>query len=347
MEMLLTARELADYLGATLEGDGSAPVSGLASPEGAGPEDFISVDAGKHLARAAASRACCVLVALEAELPTKTLLRTPHPKLDFARAAARLVPEPPLAAGVHPTAVIDPTAELGRGVAVGPFAVIEAGAAVGAGTQIAAFCFLGRGARTGRDCRLHPRATLYAGAQLGDRVTLHAGAVVGSDGFGYVFADGRYHKFPQVGRIRIGDDVEIGANTTLDRGALDETSIGEGTKIDNLVHIAHNVIVGRHVVMAAQTGISGSCRLGDRVVCGGQVGLCDHVTLEEGAVVGAGSAVLTGKRVRAGEVVWGVPARPLDRSKLYNAWYARLPELAERIARLEQSAGKHPERPRR
>jgi len=267
-------------------------------------------------------------------------LRAENPKLAFAKAAAWLVPAAPITTGVHPTAVISPTAKLARGVAVGPYAVIEENVKVGEGTEIGAFCFLGRDARVGAQCRLYPRVTLYAGAWLGDGVILHAGAVIGSDGFGYVAEGGKRWKFPQVGQVRIGNDVEIGANTTIDRGSLDRTEVSAGVKIDNLVHIAHNVHVGENTVIAAQTGISGSAVIGRDVAFGGQAGLGDHCLIEDGAVVGGQAGILPGKTIRSGQIVWGTPARPLQKFKDQFAWSGRLPDLAERVARLEKKSAK-------
>jgi UDP-3-O-[3-hydroxymyristoyl] glucosamine N-acyltransferase len=176
---------------------------------------------------------------------------------------------------------------------------------------------------------------LYAGARVGNRAEIHAGTVIGADGFGYVYGDGRYWKFPQVGIVEIGDDVEIGANATIDRGSLDDTRIGEGVKIDNLVHVGHNVQIGAHTVIAAQTGISGSSSLGHHVVVGGQVGIADHCRLEDGAIAGAQAGIPTGKTIRAGQTVWGTPAREIGKFKEAYAWYGRLPELGARIKDLE------------
>jgi UDP-3-O-[3-hydroxymyristoyl] glucosamine N-acyltransferase len=337
--MAVTAAELARYLSAELQGDGTATVCGLAAPETAGPEDLIYCQAPREQQRAAASAARVALVPPGVSLEGKTLLVVGDPKLAFARAAGLLLPEVPIARGIHPTAVIAPQARLAPGVAVGPYAVIEPGAEIGAGCQIGAFCYLGPGVRLGRNCRLYPRVTLYAGVRLGDRVVVHAGAVLGSDGFGYVRGAGGYWKFPQIGGLEIEDDVEIGANTTVDRGSLGRTRIGCGTKLDNLVHVAHNVEVGPRVVIAAQTGISGSSRIEADAVLAGQVGIADHCIVEQGAVVGAQAGVPTGKRITRGTTVWGTPARPLQRFKQQYGWLTRLPELARRVARLERRLG--------
>jgi UDP-3-O-[3-hydroxymyristoyl] glucosamine N-acyltransferase len=337
--MIRTANELAEFLRCTLEGDGTAQVSGVAAPDSAGAADLIYVENERHLGRAGASQARCAVIAPGLALDGKTLLRTANPKLAFARAAAWLVPPAPVATGIHPTALISPMAQLARGVAVGPYAVIEENVKVGEGTEISAFCFLGRGARLGEECRLYPRVTLYAGAWLGDRVIVHSGAVIGSDGFGYVAEKGKRWKFPQVGQIRVEDDVEIGANTTIDRGSLDRTEISAGVKIDNLVHVAHNVRIGENTVIAAQTGISGSAVIGRDVAFGGQAGLGERCRIEDGAVVGGQAGILPGKTIRKGQIVWGTPARTLEKFKDQFAWSGRLPELAERVGRLEKKAG--------
>jgi UDP-3-O-[3-hydroxymyristoyl] glucosamine N-acyltransferase len=334
-QMKMTAQDLAKYLNAKIEGDGSALVSGIASPEDAASEDLIYLDSHKHAPRAQASTARCVIVAEGIRVKNKTLLVAAHPKLAFAKAAAHLLEEPHIASGIHPTALVDPSAKLAAGASVGPYAVIEPDAQIGANTEIGAFSFVGRGARIGKSCRIFPRVNLYAGARVGDRARIHSGAVIGGDGFGYVYADGQYTKFPQVGGVEIGDDVEIGSNSTIARGSLGVTRIARGVKIDNLVHVAHNVQIGEHTVLAAQTGISGSCNIGDHVVIGGQAGFGEHCTVESGCTIGGQSGVLNGKTVRAGETVWGTPARPLAKFKKQFAWFERLPELAARLRALE------------
>ncbi|MBZ5540377.1 MAG: UDP-3-O-(3-hydroxymyristoyl)glucosamine N-acyltransferase [Acidobacteriia bacterium] len=331
-----TARELAEALGLQLEGDGNVLLRGVAAPERAGPHELIYVDAEKYAARAQASEALCAIVAEEISLAGKTLLRCTKPKASFARAAELLLERPLIAAGIHATAVIAASAQISRGAAVGPYAVVEEDTFLGEGAQIGAHCVVGRGSWIGSGCRLHPRVTLYPGVRLGARVEVHAGAVLGADGFGYAYSDGRYWKFPQIGIVEIGDDVEIGANTTIDRGSLGDTRIGDGVKLDNLVHVGHNVEIGAHTVIAAQTGISGSCVLGHHVVLGGQVGLGEHCTLEDGTIAGGQAGILNGKTIRSGQTVWGTPARPLEKFKEQHAWLGRLPDLAERLRRLEQ-----------
>jgi UDP-3-O-[3-hydroxymyristoyl] glucosamine N-acyltransferase len=331
-----TAGELAEYLRARIHGDAHATVVGVASPESAKPEDLIYVDSPRQAARAEASAARCVITAAGAVVTGKTVLEVENPKLAFAKAAAWLLPSPPLRPEIHPTAIVAATARLAPNIRVGAYVVIEDEVEIGTGTAVDAFCFLGRGARVGQDCRLHPRVTLYAGARLGNSVEVHSGAVIGGDGFGYVYEEGLHIKFPQIGSVEIGDDVEIGCNTTIDRGSLEATQIATGVKIDNLVQVAHNVRIGRNSVVAAQVGVSGSCTIGAQVVIGGQVGIAPHCTLEDDAIIGAQAGIPSGKTIRRGQTVWGTPARPFGRFKEQYGWLSRLPELAERVRKLEQ-----------
>jgi UDP-3-O-[3-hydroxymyristoyl] glucosamine N-acyltransferase len=334
-----TAKELAEHLSCAMEGDGALRLRGLAGPEWAGEEDLIYVDSPRHLARVRESKARCV-IASPAQAETglrgtgKTLLLTEKPKLAFVQAAAWLS-ELAQPTGVHPTAVVAGSARIGTQVTIGPFAVIEEDVAVGDGSEVGAFGFLGLGARLGTGCRLHPHVTIYPGVRLGNRVIVHAGAVLGADGFGYVTDQGRHWKFPQVGSLEIGDDAEIGANATLDRGSLGVTRLGAQVKLDNLVHVAHNVEIGERTIIAAQTGIAGSSFIGKDVLVGGQTGIAEHCRLEDGSIAGAQAGIPTGKVIRRGQVVWGTPARPLKRVLEQLAWVAKLPQLAERLSALE------------
>jgi len=338
--MTRTAKELAEAIGAKLEGDAAAEIRGVAAPERAGPHDLIYVEAAKHAERAAASAALCVIAGEGVALAGKTILRHKQPKLAFAKAAALLLERAPIASGVHQTAIVAPLTRLSPGVSVGPYAVIGEDVHVGSGTQIGAHTVIGAACWIGENCRIHPRVTLYAGVRIGHRVEIHSGAVIGADGFGYAHGEGRNWKFPQTGIAEIADDVEIGANATIDRGSLDDTRIAEDVKLDNLVHVGHNVQIGAHTVIAAQTGISGSSVLGHHVVVGGQVGIAEHCTLEDGAIAGAQAGIPTGKTIRAGQTVWGTPAREIGKFKEVYVWYARLPELAERIKKLEGKAAR-------
>jgi UDP-3-O-[3-hydroxymyristoyl] glucosamine N-acyltransferase len=337
--MRQTAKELADAIGARVEGDGAAEIGGVAAPERAGAGDLIYVDAAKHAERATASAARCVVAGVGTLLPGKTVLRSAQPKVAFAQAAELLLGRTPIASGIHPTAIVAPLARIAAGVSIGPYAVIGEDGHVGAGTQIGPHAVIGAGCWIGENCRIHPRVTLYGGVRLGHRVEIHSGAVIGADGFGYASGGGKHWKFPQAGIVEIGDDVEIGANSTIDRGSLDDTRIGEGVKLDNLVHIGHNCKIGAHSLIAAQAGLSGSCVFGKNVVVGGQAGFAERCKLEDDAVIGGQSGVLGGKTIRAGAIVWGTPARSLEKFKELFAWYGRLPELAARIKALEGRLG--------
>jgi UDP-3-O-[3-hydroxymyristoyl] glucosamine N-acyltransferase len=337
--MRRTAKELAELIGATLEGDGKTELAGVASPERAGAGDLIYVDARRHAGRAAASVALCVIATEGVALPGKTVLRSSQPKFAFARAAELLLGRPPIASGLHPTAILAPLARVAPEASIGPYAVIGEDTHVGAGTQIGAHSVIGAGCWIGENCRIHPRVTLYGGVRVGNRVEIHSGAVVGADGFGYACSEGKYRKFPQTGIVEIADDVEIGANTTIDRGSLDDTRIAEGVKLDNLVHVGHNCQIGAHTVIAAQAGLSGGCVFGKHVIVAGQAGFGERCKLEDGAVIGGQTGVLGGKIIRSGETVWGTPARSLQKFKHLFAWYTRLPELAGRIKELEGKIG--------
>jgi UDP-3-O-[3-hydroxymyristoyl] glucosamine N-acyltransferase len=330
-----TLKELAEALGARVLGDGNTRVSGVASIASATAEHLVFAQDEERLGEAVQSAAGAVLTGQFAA-PAKTskpLLVAKDPRLAFARAAALLTPRSAHGSGVHPAAVVDATAKLGADVAVAPGAVIGAEAHIGDRTVIGPNVAIAPGVRIGAECVLHANVVVYAGTTLGRRVVVHAGAVLGSDGFGFVRdpESGRYEKFPQMGTLEIGDDVEIGANTTIDRGALDSTVISRGVKLDNLVHVGHNVRIGENVVIAAQTGVSGSVIIEPGAVIAGQVGIADHARIESGVILGAQSGVPSNKVIRGkGVVFWGTPARPI---KQY------LKELAV-LARLAKKKGK-------
>jgi UDP-3-O-[3-hydroxymyristoyl] glucosamine N-acyltransferase len=337
--MKRTAKELAEAIGAAVEGEDSVEVAGVAAPERASSGDLIFVDSPKHAQRAEASAARCVVLPMGFSVAGKTVLRARNAKVAFAKAAALLQEPSIIAQGVHPTAVIAPLAKIAASASIGPYAVIGEDVHIGERTQIGAHCSIGACSWIGEGCRIHPGVTMYPNTRVGNRVEIHSGAVIGADGFGYAQGEGRHWKFPQTGIVEIGDDAEIGANTTIDRGSLDDTRIGEGVKLDNLVHIGHNVQIGAHTVIAAQTGVSGSCVFGHHATIGGQVGFGDHCAVEDHAVIGSQAGVLPGKIVRAGQVMWGTPVRPLPQFKELNAWFSRLPELGARVKRLEENSG--------
>lgn len=334
--MIRNAGELAQYLGLELNGDAYAPLSGVANPEDAGSEDLIYVDSPRNAKRAEVSRAMCVLAGPTTRVARKTVLKTTNPKLAFAKAAAWLAPPVWPKAGIHPTAAVAPGAKVAKTAIIAAYVVIEEDASIGEGTWIEPFCFIGKESRIGANCRLHPHVTLYAESVLRDRVEVHSGVVIGGDGFGYVFGEGRQWKFPQRGKVLIEDDVEIGCNTAIDRGSLGLTHINADTKIDNLVQVGHNVQIGEHSILVSQVGISGSTVLGKGVVVAGQAGFGDHAVVGDNAVIGGQAGILPGKVIRSGQVVWGTPARPLDKFKEQHAWFARLPDLAQRLKAVEE-----------
>jgi len=312
--MARSAKEIADLVQARLVGDGAVQLTGIASIGSASAGDLVFVEDERNLPEAIASRASAVIARDSAVTHSKPVLLHPQPRLAFARAASLLCARPDRKPGIHPSAIVHSPAHLPAHVTIDERVVIGEGVKIGDSTWIGAGCVIGRNAIIGHDCELYPNVTVYPGARLGNRVIVHSGAVLGSDGFGYVrdAETGRYEKFPQVGRLEIEDDVEIGANSTIDRGALDVTRIGRGTKIDNLVHVGHNAQIGDDVVIAAQTGLSGSAVIENNVVVGGQVGIADHVRIEAGAILGAQSGIPSKKIIRGnGVVFWGTPARPI------------------------------------
>jgi UDP-3-O-[3-hydroxymyristoyl] glucosamine N-acyltransferase len=330
-----TLQALAKFTASRLIGDGRAPIAKVASIAHAQSGDLVFAELDRHLEEAMNSHASAIVVGEWAgDITTnKPLLINPHPRLAFATAASFLEVKKNSTAAIHATAVIHPSAKVTPSARVEAHAVIEANAVIGARCRIAAGCYIGEGVVIGDDCEIYPRVVIYPGTAIGRRVIVHAGAVLGSDGFGFVRDEnfGRYVKFPQVGRLVIGDHVEIGANCTIDRGALDETVIGPGTKFDNLVHIGHNCAIGANTVIAAQTGISGSCTVGDDCVLGGQVGIGDHARLENGTVLGGQGGVLPHKVLRGkGEVLWGTPAQPVRTYLKQLAVLARLTRKSEK-----------------
>lgn len=331
--MKLSCGQIAEVIGARLIGSGQVEITGVASFESAGSTDLVFVDDEKHLAPALQTRAGALIagyfaVSAKSDRP---LLISQHPKLAFARAAGVLrgvhVQNPSREQRVHPSAEIDPSAKFSVNVWVEARAVVRERVEIGEGTRIGAGAVIGAEVRIGQDCQIYPNVTIYPGTQVGDRVILHAGAVLGSDGFGYVRdrQTGHYEKFPQLGRLVIEDDVEIGANATVDRGALDETRIRRGAKIDNLVHIGHNCQIGEDVVIAAQTGLSGSITIEKGAVLGGQVGIGEHARIGEGVMLGGQAGVLPHKILRGkGLPFWGTPAQPLREYLKQLATLARL-----------------------
>lgn len=316
----MLVREIAERLAATYEGDGDRMIEDVAPLDAAGSHQLSFVGNRRAARDAQASAAGCLIVAPDfANTGGRTVIRAKDPRGAFAKVIPLLrkleAPEP----GIHPTAVIGKDCRIGEGCTIG------------------AYCVLGDRVTLGAHSRLHPHVTIYSDVTIGARALIHSGAVLGADGFGFIFENGKYSKFPQIGRVVIGDDVEIGVGSAVDRAALGITSIGDGTKLDNMVHIGHNCRVGRHVVIVAQTGMAGGTVIEDYAVIGGQVGLGDNVTIKSGAVLGSGAGVLSSKIVRGGgEVYWGTPARPLKEYLESLANVARIPQLKREIAELQE-----------
>jgi UDP-3-O-[3-hydroxymyristoyl] glucosamine N-acyltransferase len=349
-----TAAELAALVGGRVVGDVGAFVRRVASIETAGEADVAFVEEEKLFEAARGCRASCVIVPTGAAgrfEGLKSIIEAARPKLAFALIAEVLHPTLRRSASVHTkassvdqTASVAAGAKLGERVHVGAWASVGEGSTVGDDTQILDGVSIGERVTVGRACVLHPNVVLYDGVTLGDRVILHAGVVVGADGFGYVRDDaGVYHKFPQVGTVLLDDDVEVGANSCIDRGALGATRIGRGSKLDNLVQVGHNVEIGERVVIAAQTGISGSTVIESDAVIGGQVGMGDHARVQSGAIIGSQAGVLPGKIVRPG-VWWGTPVQPLEEYKRLNALWGRLPRMRDEIAELKRQVKELTER---
>lgn len=304
--------------GAAVEGDGGMEIVSAAPLETAGPDQISFVGNAKAARHAAESGAGCLVVPEDFDNSTgRTILRARDPRGQFARILGALHPRPRPVAGIHPAAVVAGSAVLGPEVSIGANSVV------------------GERVRIGGQTVVHANVTIYDDVEIGERCIVHSGAVLGADGFGFVFEGGRFEKFPQVGRVVIGNDVEIGANCCVDRAALGATSIGDGTKFDNMVHVAHNCRIGKHVVIAAQTGMAGGCTIGDYAVIGGQVGLGEGVRIETGVTLGSGAGVLSHKIVRRGQVMWGTPARPLKEYLANLGNLARLEDWKVRLKAIE------------
>ena len=333
----LRVSAIADYLKANWEGDGGLEITAAAPLDSASTHEIAFVGNRKAAAAAAQSDAGCLLVT--EDFPRgRTLIRVSDPRAAFAAVIRLLYPMPAVTPGVHPTAMIAHGADVSSSAAIGPHVVIGAGTRIGPGTNIGAGSVIGDRVQIGSDALMHPNVTIYSDVTIGDRAVLHSGCVLGADGFGFVRSGDHYEKFPQIGSVQIGHDVEIGANSCVDRAALGVTAIGDGTKLDNMVHIGHNCRIGRHVVIAAQTGLSGGVVVEDYAVIGGQVGIGDKARIESGAVLGSGCGILTSKIIRKGQVVWGTPARPLQEHLEQLANLSRLPELRKQVRELNRRA---------
>ena len=337
----MTVSELAALVGGQLASgaDGSAKISGAAALAEALPGEVTFFGNPKYLLKLRASRATVALVPLAfAEEVPAACICCENPTLAFSKVIEKFAPPPVhFAPGVHPTAVVAPGVRLGAGVSIQPHAVIEAGASIGDGTVVGAHSYIGHEAQIGGGCLIHPHVMIGFRCKIGSRVILHSGAVLGGDGFGFELQDGRHVKIPQIGIVQVDDDVEIGANSTVDRARFGRTWIGEGTKIDNLVQIGHNVVIGKHCILCAFVGVSGSTKIGDYVTLAGQVGTVGHVEIGDGVIVGAQAGV--SKTLAVKQIYMGSPAVPAREWKEQVAQIHSLHKLRTRVARLEQLLG--------
>ena len=332
---------IVDQLGGVLEGRGNIEITGVAGLNEAGVGDISFLANPKYAAQVAETKASAVIVPADWERPMAcALVRVENSDQVFAQVAELFYEAPPRpAAGIHPTAVVDDAAQLADGVSIGANCTIEAGVVIGANTVISANCYIGYKTTIGADCLIYPMVSTREFSEIGSRVVIHNGTVVGADGFGYaVQDDGSRTKIPQIGKVVIEDDVEIGANVAIDRARFGKTLIGKGSKIDNLVQIAHNVVIGEHTVMCGQSGISGSTTVGSRVILAGQAGLAGHLRVGDGAIVGAQSGVM--KDVPDREFVIGSPAMPHLQAKKVIANSILLPRLKDKIKQLEERVAK-------
>jgi len=335
--MSFTAAEIARHLQGEVRGDASIVLTGFAPADKAQPGDLTFAENETYFHRAEASAASAILVAGDFASKKKVLIRVANARVAFARVLPFFFPEPVFLPGIHPTAVIAASARIDPTAHIGPYCVIGERVQIGARTVLQGLNHVGADSQLGEETNIFPNVTLYARIQMGQRVRIHSGSVIGADGFGYVFDQGIHLKVPQIGNVIIGDDVEIGANVTIDRGALGPTTIGKGTKIDNLVQIAHNVSIGEHSLVVAQVGIAGSCKLGNYVILGGQVGLAGHLKIGNQVTIAAQSGVM--HDLKDGAKVLGTPALPDRQAKRQMIAIQQLPELIRRVRELEKRLG--------
>lgn len=335
--MAFTAADLAQKLQGEVQGDSAINLTGFAPADRAKPGDLTFAENAEYFQRAEASAASAILVAGDFPSSKKVLIRVANARVAFAKVLPLFFPEPIYAPAIHPTAVVAASAKIDPTAHIGPHCAVGEGAQIGARVVLRGGNHIGEFARLGDETHLFPNVTIYDRSQIGQRVRIHSGTVIGSDGFGYVFDQGIHRKVPQVGNVIIGDDVEIGANVTVDRGALGPTTIGKGTKIDNLVQIAHNVSIGEHSLVVAQVGIAGSTRLGNYVVLGGQVGIAGHLKIGNQVTIAAQSGVMHDLEDHA--KVLGTPAIPDRMAKRQVLAVQQLPELIRRVRNLEKKLG--------
>ena len=330
-----TVSDLAARVSGRVVGDGETLIERIASLDAAGTGDISYVEDEKLFDAANKSGASCVIAPAGAALNFPCRIEVAKPKLAFALIAEALYPAKRLDPTIHESAIIADTADIALTAYIGPNVSIGDQTQIGGGTQIYSGASVGDHVTIGSDCVIHPNVVVYDNVAIGNRVVLHAGVVIGADGFGYVRDEESHHKFPQIGTVVIEDEVELGAQTCVDRAALGRTRIGRGTKLDNMVHVGHNCDIGERVVIAAQTGISGSVTIEDDCVIGGQVGFGDHIRVQSGAIIGSKAGILPGKIVRPG-VWWGIPIQPLEEYKRLNAHISRLPHVREELKALQE-----------
>ncbi|MGD0251427.1 MAG: UDP-3-O-(3-hydroxymyristoyl)glucosamine N-acyltransferase [Verrucomicrobiota bacterium] len=335
--MPFTAAEIAKHVGGEVVGDPNAILKHFAPAESAQTGDLTFAENEDYFARAEQSAATAVIADERFKSTRKILIRVPNARIAFAKVMALFFPERSYAAGIHPTAVVAASAQIDTSAHIGPHCVVGERVKIGARSVLQAGDVVGDDSKLDEDVNLFPNVTVYPHTEIGARVRIHAGTVVGSDGFGYVQDGGVHRKVPQIGNVIIGDDVEIGANVTIDRGALGPTVIGKGTKIDNLVQIAHNVEIGEHSIVIAQVGISGSTKLGKYVILAGQVGIAGHLKIGNRVTVTAKSGLMND--IPDGEKWMGIPAQPDRQTKRQMIAIQHLPELLKRVAELERQAG--------
>jgi len=324
--------ELARLIDGIVEGSDDIEINGLSGIEAAKPGDLTFAMNENRLAGAEKSGASCILTDKLLRKSTKTLIRVTNPKLSFLLVYNKFNTPKSRVSFVHPTATLSESADIGKNVWIGPNVIIEDNVIIGDGTIIEGNSVIKKGTEVGGFCHLYPNVTLYENVKLHKNVILHSGVVVGSDGFGYVKDKDKIYKFPQLGKVIIEENVEIGANTTIDRGSLSDTVIGSGSKIDNLCQIAHNVKTGRNMLMAAQCGISGSTTVGDNLIMGGQSGIIDNITIGDNVTIASKTGVIG--NIASGSVVWGLPARPIGQTKRQMAVVSWLTDNFKSISKL-------------
>ena len=332
--MSFTASQIAERVKGEVVGDGSTPLTGFATADNAREGDLTFADKEEYFTAAEQSAATAILVSGDFSSPKKVVIRVANARIAVARLLPVFFPPDQHPQGIHPSATIDPSAKIDATAHIGPNCVVGAGVQIGPRSVLLGGNYVGRDSRLGEDCCLFPNVVVYSKTVIGHRVAIHAGTVIGADGYGYAFDEGRHRKVLQVGNVVIHDDVEIGANSAIDRAALGSTVIGAGTKIDNLVHVAHNVVMGRHCLVMGQAGFAGSTRLGDYVVIASQSGIAGHLKLGNQSMVGAKSGVM--RDIPDGGKVLGIPAMPGQQAKRQVIAIQQLPDMVHRLRALEK-----------